>query len=309
MSGFEDPNWPRGSAWLAGDSLQDTHGSVSVLGVPLNRSITPGRCDLAPDAVRKAMYRLATYDAAHHLDARRVTCHDMGDLPLAETPPADAVAPVRGAMADALGQSGAVVLLGGDNAVTRPGVHGLGLPLDRVGLLTLDAHLDLRDTNGGLHNGNPVRALLDDGMPGNNIVQIGIAPFANSSHYMGVAMDAGITVVTLATARSMDLQLLVHEHLLMLADRADAIYVDLDMDVLDRAFAPACPGSRPGGLTPGTVAEASYEIGKHPKVRAMDIVEIDPTKDVNDSTCLAAGQFLLSFATGVVRRLDGDGAY
>jgi formiminoglutamase len=173
-----------------------------------------------------------------------------------------------------------------------------------VGLLTIDAHFDLRDTSNGLHNGNPLRALLDDGMPGANIVQIGIAPFANSGEYMRVANEAGIKVVPVTTTRHMDLQVLVHEYLAFLADRVDAIYVDLDVDVLDRAFAPACPGARPGGLSPGSVIEACYEIGANPKVKAMDIVEIDPEKDINDCTCLAAGMFLLSFACGVVARLE-----
>ena len=52
--------------------------------------------------------------------------------------------------------------------------------LDEVGLITLDAHLDMRDLADGLGNGNPVRALIDDGLPGANIAQVGLAPFANS---------------------------------------------------------------------------------------------------------------------------------
>ena len=58
------------------------------------------------------------------------------------------------------------LLVGGNNAVTRPGVHALGLPLDKVGLITLDAHFDMRDTSAGPGNGNPVRALREDGLPG-----------------------------------------------------------------------------------------------------------------------------------------------
>jgi formiminoglutamase len=91
-----------------------------------------------------------------------------------------------------------------------------------------------------------------------------------------------------------------------LAGRADAIYVDLDVDVLDRAFAPACPGARPGGLTPADVQAAARIAGAHPKVRAMDIVEVDPSKDVADVTVLAAASFLLSFAAGLVSRPAAD---
>ena len=57
----------------------------------------------------------------------------------------------------------------------------MNLALEMIGLITLDAHFDMRDTAQGLGNGNPVRALREDGLPGKNIAQIGLAPFANSA--------------------------------------------------------------------------------------------------------------------------------
>jgi arginase family enzyme len=89
----------------------------------------------------------------------------------------------------------------------------------------------------------------------------------------------------------------------LLAAKTDAIYVDLDMDVLDRAFAPACAGSRPGGLQPWMLRRAARLCGAHPAVRILDIVEIDPTNDVADSTVLAAASFFLAFASGVAERI------
>ena len=77
-----------------------------------------------------------------------------------------ATGPIRDAVADSVGRHALTLLIGGNNAVTRPGVHGLGLPLESVGLITLDAHFDMRDTGQGLSNGNPVRALIEDGLPG-----------------------------------------------------------------------------------------------------------------------------------------------
>ena len=82
----------------------------------------------------------------------------------------------------------------------------------------------------------------------------------------------------------------------------DAIYVDLDLDVLDRAFAPATPGSRPGGLNPWELRHAAHLCGRHPKVRILDLVEIDPPNDIADMTSLAAAACLLSFTSGVLRR-------
>lgn len=297
----DDPNWPRASAWLAGDHADSPVATLQVLGAPVRLgSISGGRFDLAPRAVRQALSRFSTYDG--EIDVRAVRVRDGGDLDLAATAPADGLDEIAGAVGGSLPSSDAVVLLGGNNSITRPGLRGLGPSLDRIGLLTLDAHHDLRDTAGGLSNGNPIRTLLEDGLPGANVVQIGIQPFANSPAYAGVARDAGITVITAPEARARGVDAVTRTTLDDLASRVDSIYVDLDLDVLDRAFAPACPGSRPGGLAPWEVQAAARACGAHPKVRAIDVVEVDPDRDVAEATAMAAASFVLAFAAGLCRR-------
>lgn len=85
------------------------------------------------------------------------------------------------------------------------------------------------------------------------------------------------------------------------SDLARAV-VDIDVDVLDRTFAPATPGSRPGGLAPWQLRAAAPLCARHPKVRAADLVETDPEEDISDRTTLAAAATLLSFAAGVLER-------
>ncbi len=301
----DDPFWPRASAWLAGTHAENTLGKLAVLGAPVRLgSVTPGRGDLAPNAVRDILRRFSTYDVETDIDVRALAAHDYGDLPLAETKLEDAFAPLRDAVKEALQQADAVVLLGGDNGVTRPGVRGICDSLADCGLLTLDAHFDLRDTSNGLSNGNPVRALLEDGLPGGNIVQLGILGFANSQAYAQVARDAGINVITMDKLREKGIERAINEALAYLSARVKAIYFDLDVDVLDRAFAPACPGARPGGLLPWEARRAAWLCGRHPKVKAMDLVEVDPTQDVAQVTVMSAAACLLSFASGLVTRLQ-----
>jgi formiminoglutamase len=298
----EDPRWPPASAWLAGEHAPHPHRRLAVLGVPLHRaSLSPTRADLAPSAVRSALGRFSTWGGGRAPDLRVVGATDLGDLPVAEAAPEDAVEPVTEAMAAALKAHQAMILLGGDNSITRPGVRGLGLPPGRLGLLTLDAHFDLRDLDEGLHNGNPIRALLEEGLPGERIVQVGIQPFANSPEYAEIAEEAGITIITADEVRARGVREVVPEALRQL-ESAEAIYVDLDLDVLDRAFAPACPGSRPGGLSPADLRVAARMAGAHPKVRVMDLCEMDPTVDVADVTVLAAASFFLAFAAGLAAR-------
>jgi formiminoglutamase len=296
-----DPRWPRANAWL-GNSPREAIGRLAILGAPLKLgSITPGRCDLAPTAIRDALARFTPYDIESGRDLSDLRVRDYGDLAIADLRPADAFEPLRAAVAST--DADAIVILGGDNSITRPAFHGLNLPLSRCGLLTLDAHLDLRDLDAGLTNGNPVRALLADGLPGSNIVQIGMQAFANSKAYAHVARDAGIRIVPCDEVHAQGIEIVIKRALDELARIIDVIYVDLDLDVLDRAFAPATPGSRPGGLAPWQIRKAARLCGLHPKVRAMDLVEIDPTRDIAEATVLAAAACLLSFASGLHQRL------
>ncbi len=294
-----DPNWPTAAAWLRGQGASSPRGKLGLIGVPLFRgSITTGRCDLAPAAVRAVLERFSTFDIGDGADLRDVAVRDYGDLDVTWFSPAGAHGMVAAMVAEARRAGEVAVLLGGDNSVTRPGVAGLDAKLSNCALLTLDAHLDLRDLDGGPTNGNPVRGLLADGVPGTHISQIGIQPFANSAAYAQVARAANIEVVDIEQVRARGIVNVVNQSLGRLAALAQQIYVDIDMDVLDRAFAPGCPGSRPGGLTPGELQQAARRCGAHPKVAAVDFVEVDPSKDVADTTVMATASCLLAFAAG-----------
>ena len=81
----DDPNWPRASEWLKRDTA-DGRGGLAVIGAPVHLgSITPGRCDLAPAAIRAALYRYSTWDFDASIDVRKLRANDLGDLPLANS--------------------------------------------------------------------------------------------------------------------------------------------------------------------------------------------------------------------------------
>lgn len=299
-----DPRWPRASDWLAGGHLSDASGVLGVVGLPVGiDAVTPGRCDLAPAAVRKRLTRMSTYDLAADVDLRELIARDCGDAPVAALPLAAMFEPARRAVQAALDGSVAALVLGGHDAITRPACRALGNDIGRLALLTLDAHFDLRDLDGGLSNGNPVRALLADGLSGRNVVQLGLQPFANSRDYAEVARAAGSTFMTVGTWRQRGIVATVTAMLDSLATRADAIYVDCDLDVLDRCHVPGAPGARPGGLAPHELFEALVACGRHRSVRALGLVEVDPTRDVANLSTFAAASGALAFASGVAQRV------
>lgn len=304
MSLFHDPAWPRASEWLANSPSDGPLLAIGDLGA--NVSITPGRTDEAPRAIRDALARLSTFDLETGLDLSGTQVWDAGDLDPHSQGPIEGLEGIAMRWADALEGTIAGVILGGDNSVTRPAVHALArhrdIKLEEIGIVTLDAHLDLRTTQGGLHNGNVIAALLEDGLPGQNVYHIGIAPFANSREYVEASRQAGTTIVSLEEVRKMGVGEAVRSALADLKSRVKAIQLDLDVDVLDRAFAPACPGARPGGLTVGEVREGVQAAAAEPLVASVSIMEIDPSLDSGSRTVIAAAQFLCTFATGIQRR-------
>lgn len=288
-------------SWRSVADLVGDHADapVALIGAPLNeRSLTPGRCDLGPRALRAVLPRFSTYDVETGREiSTRV--HDAGDVALKAVSPADAFEPVRDAV-KAQAHRGLVVLAGGNNAVTRPGVHALGL--NRVGVLTLDAHFDLRDTDQGLTNGNPIRALLDDGLDGKRISQVGLAPFANTRRAHEKAKAAGISVRTALDCRETRLAAVVAQELERLSGLAEVIYVDFDIDVIDRSQWPASPGARPGGVSAHDFFDAARVVGAHPKVRAVDLTEYDPSLEIGDLGSLTAGRWFCEILAGFETR-------
>lgn len=295
MTDSEALSW-RSIADLVGDHAD---APVAFIGAGLNeRSLTPGRCDLGPKAFRAVLPRFSTYDVETGRELS-VRVRDAGDVGVKALSPADAFEPVRDA-AKAQAARGLTVLIGGNNAITRPGVHALGL--ERAGLLTLDAHFDLRDTDQGLTNGNPVQALLDDGMDGRRISQLGLAPFANTKRAHEKAKAAGISVWTARRCREVGLAAAVAEELERLSALVDVIYVDFDIDVIDRSQWPASPGARPGGVSAQDFFDATRVVGAHPKVRMVDLTEYDPSLEIGDLGSLTAGRWFCELLAGFEAR-------
>lgn len=254
MALFDDPLWPRAGGW----GLPDGRADVVIVGVPTwSRSITPGACNTTPAAVREALRRYSlTTD---------LVIADAGDLVDPDASPADAADVI--ASLDA----GLVIALGGDNAATVPVALGRGAD----GLVTVDAHYDLRD---GSSNGSPVRELLEAGI--SRVAQLGIEPLANSAAYASRAAAAGIEVVP---RRALVGQALDAVMLSTIDDLgATRVHVDLDVDACDRAVAPACPASVPGGLSALDLRNAALAAGAHPSVVSLDLTEVDASLDAPD---------------------------
>lgn len=252
----DDPLWPRAGGWDAPAGRAD----VVIVGVPTWRtSITPGATHTTPAAVRDALRR-------YSLETTLVIA-DAGDLVEPDASPAEAASAIAALDAQL------VIALGGDNAATVP--VALGRRADA--LVTVDAHHDVRD---GVSNGSPVRQLLASGIPGSRMAQLGIEPLANSAAYRARVAAAGIAVTTRAEIADGALAAAMTRALDSVG--GERIHVDLDVDACDRAVAPGCPASVPGGFTALDLRLAARAAGAHPAVVSLDLTEVDAALDAPD---------------------------
>src|SRR5690606_20111631 len=147
---------------------------------------------------------------------------------------------------------------------------------ESAGLVTVDAHYDLRD---GVSNGSPVRRLVEAGLQGRRVVQVGISDFANSAEYAARARDLGITVILRDELARRPMVDVMTEALDIAAAAGGPVHVDLDVDACDRSVAPACPASVPGGISAFELRQAARTAGEHPAVESLDLTEVDATTD------------------------------
>ena len=220
-----------------------------------------------------------------------------GDVDLVGLSIEQATGPIRDAVQFSSSLHELTLLVGGNNAVTRPGVLGLGLPLERVGLITLDAHFDMRETSEGLSNGNPVRALIDDGLPGANIAQIGLASFANSRKMHDDAVAAGNLIITIGEVGLNGVPSAI-ERALAHVEHCEAIVIDCDIDVIDRSQFPGAPGARPGGMAVTDFFKAVRYLASQRSVRVIDLTEWDPPLDPTDLSALTAARWVAECLAG-----------
>ena len=293
----DDPQWKRAHTLL---STTNTSADLAIIGVPAHQgSISPTNADQTPDAIRNALARYSTYSTSDDIDLAGNPIADLGNVQSPDG--AEGIARVHGAVKGLLGKHKLLIALGGDNSITYSVASGLWPDLSNVGLITFDAHHDLRD---GHSNGSPVWELIQAGLPGKNIVQIGIADFANSAQYSARAKKNGIKVIPRCDLRTRSISDVVKQALDIAGAGGREIYVDLDVDVCDRSVVPACPAAMPGGISADELRQAAFFLAADKRVRAIDITEIDASIDTDDQrTVRLAALLVLEAAAGLASRL------
>jgi formiminoglutamase len=292
----DDSLWPRASHWLHPATAMSSQ--LGLFGVPAcQTSISPTGADHTPVAIREALSGFSTWSYQGSTDLQDLTFCDYGDVEQPDSPEGEGrTIALAHTVASASELS---IALGGDNSITYAVMRGVcGDELPGAGLITLDAHHDLRD---GVSNGSPVRRLIDAGLPGSSVVQIGINDFSNSPAYAKRARDLGIHVISRDALRSRTIESVMEEALSYLGDKR--LHVDIDMDVCDQSVVPACPAAAPGGISADELRQFARAIGQTHQVVSVDITEIDALADGPDRRTIRLGALaLLEIASGFQSR-------
>ena len=257
--------------------------TVAILGLPTdeNSSFMRGAA-LAPPRIREVLHDGASNlcsESGLDLNAEP-RLRDLGDLDLGTG--ATARAQIEEAVGHTLDQEAHVLTLGGDHAVTYPIVRAYGKRYDALNLLHLDAHPDLYDTFDGSRysHGCPFARIMEENLAA-RLVQVGIR--AMNAHQRDQAERFGVEVIEMKdwspTVR---------------LDFDGPVYLSLDLDALDPAFAPGISHHEPGGFSTREVLGIIQTLNA-PLVGA-DLVEFNPVRDPVGITAMLAAKLLKEIA-------------
>ena len=278
---------------------------VAIVGAPTDDLVSdrPGT-RFGPRAIRAASCPPGPHleTGVDAFEALRVV--DFGDAPVI---PADAVATharVEATVRQAVDAGCVPVILGGDHSITEPNVKAVVATHGPVGLVHFDTHTDTGEEVFGveLSHGTPMYRLVRDGhVVGSRYVQIGLRGYWPGPKEFGWQAHHGITSFFMHDVRDRGIQEIVERTVAVVGE--GPVFLTVDVDVLDPAFAPGTGTPEPGGMTTVDLLWAVRELGRRLELVGVDVVEVIPTAVGSaDITALAAERVVRETLTGMAVR-------
>ncbi len=258
-------------------------GMVAVIGIPFdaNSSFMQGPA-LAPAQIRKIWNAGAInlcsesgIDLSDHPDFI-----DLGDMKIDNGP--DAIDKIESTVAELLGRDVRLISLGGDHAITYPILKACRTRYHPLEILHLDAHPDLYESYDGNRYSHacPFARIMEEELA-SRLVQMGIRTL--NAHQKKQAERFGVEII--------DMQNLQNPQAVHLKG---PLYLSIDLDVLDPAFAPGVSHHEPGGMSTRQLIDIIQ--GLQVPLAGADIVEFNPRRDLSEITAMAAVKILKEVA-------------
>lgn len=260
---------------------------IALIGLPsdANSSFLSGPAK-APALIRAQLFSPhgnAAAESGYEL-GYEIQIDDMGDLALANTAQSTAADDdqITAAVAAVLMAGQKPLLLGGDHAVTYPVVKALAARHGALTILHIDAHPDLYDELDGNRrsHASPFARIMEDGLA-KRLVQIGIRTM--NRHQREQAARFGVESIAMAG------------YSLAQVPRLDGpLYISVDLDGLDPAYAPGVSHHEPGGLSVRQILDIFAHVDV--PVVGADVVEYNPDRDLNEMTAVVAAKLVKELA-------------
>lgn len=296
-----DADDPRFSDLIVGvdEWPTDVTKVVVLLGVPQHLGVerNGGRAGAAdgPSAIRSALYRMATSEVAHRIAQRDLAIVDLGDL-ITEGKTLEQIHDEQHDIVNAILSEGALpIVLGGGHDTAWPTIMALNSYGKTYSALNIDAHADVRPLKDGgrAHSGSPFRQMIEakGALAQGAFVEFGLQKYAVAAAHADYVRNNGGHIEWLDEIRHDGFDV-AWERTWPVLRATSNVYVSLDMDGFASAFAPGVSAPSADGFTPWEVQEVLRHVAQSSHLIAFDVVETNPTFDVDGRTAKLAAAMI-----------------
>ncbi len=278
---------------------------VAIVGAPTDDLVSnrPGT-RYGPRAIRAA-----SFPPGPHLEAgidayEALRVVDFGDAAVLPADPVRTHEEIERTVGEVVAAGALPVVLGGDHSITEPDVRAVASRHGPVGLVHFDTHTDTGTEVFGveLSHGTPMYRLVRDGhVDAKRYVQIGLRGYWPGEAEFAWQREQGITAFFMHDVRDLGIREIVERTVAIVGE--GPVFVTVDVDVLDPAFAPGTGTPEPGGMTSVDLLWACRELARRLELVGMDVVEVLPTAIGSaDVTALVADRVIREALTGIALR-------
>ena len=271
--------------------LRDMQADIAIIGAPVDMGVTnrPG-ARYGPRAIRQAGQIWSPNKNLYHMGlevhpTQVLKIVDFGDANCPPTSLYESHEAIRMKVTHALQAGAFPLILGGDHSITLPGATAVAqrFGFGKVGMIHFDAHVDTADSGPGgvlISHGSPMRRLIEGGaIPGRNFVQIGLRGYWPPKTLFDWMREQGMRWHQMSEIETRGFDAVLEDAIEEALDGPEYIYLSVDIDVLDPAFAPGTGTPEPGGITSTELLRAVRRIVTSVKLVGADIVEVSPPYD------------------------------
>jgi guanidinobutyrase len=278
------------------DALRKHGARAAIYGIPWDStSISRTGANYGPRGIREISGQFLTYNATWDFDlVEALNPVDCGDCDVVLANAEKTFERAEADIAQILAAGAVPATLGGDHSVTIPAVRAVAKHATAPGLVLIDTHLDTAEHVGGetLNHCCPITRAVDAGFDPKKTALLAISGWMNPRTELRYCRDHGITVIWLEDIWEMGVAKTVERALEVAGRGTDGVYLSVDVDSLDAAYAPGTCVPTPGGLTSRELLELVRGVARHGLV-GVDVVETAPSLDSSSATAAIAGRVVM----------------